>query len=521
MEFISKKQTYILVGLFLVVLLLFNWSIGLWDQDEAAYAGFALRMNATGDYLIPDFPWSFIHRKPPLHFWFNAFWFEVFGPGEWATRFSSTLSIILSIVAIWKIGGKVFGEKIGRTAAVIGCASLYSVFLTKIAVTDADLMFFETLAILSLLWFVKKGNYWGLLLSFVGVSGGGLVKGPPVFVVAIGLLGVLFLFRQYRIRALIAGLPVLLGFLPLYIWGYIAWQSDGGEFVTWLIDWYILSRNKPFAVQTGPPGYFLIFFLLTFFSFSGLILTEFKNVFRALFKKDWNSDYILLLAWILPGWLLYEFIPSKLPTYAIACFGAVCVLIAKGLSGIHKSSDYKGLRIIGVALSLLLNLALVIAPWMLISMKLAIFSSLLGAVGIYLTLQTIGQYNLFKNGIVLLLFSFAVFGVVIPGLEDRRGVTKVVAETINEKKVSEVIITHNIQLPSLLFYLEEANTNYTLAYQPKDWSSNNVHYLFFSQNQKQLDEFLNQSTIPYSIDTITGWQYDRGKIIDLFILEPQ
>lgn len=37
--------------------------MALWEQDEAAYAGFAQTMNRTGDYLIPNFIWSDQHRK--------------------------------------------------------------------------------------------------------------------------------------------------------------------------------------------------------------------------------------------------------------------------------------------------------------------------------------------------------------------------------------------------------------------------------------------------------------------------
>ncbi len=44
----------------------------LWDQDEAAYAGFAHQMLATGDWRLPGFAWSEVHRKPPLHFWLIA-----------------------------------------------------------------------------------------------------------------------------------------------------------------------------------------------------------------------------------------------------------------------------------------------------------------------------------------------------------------------------------------------------------------------------------------------------------------
>ena len=49
-------------------LLLYNDAISLWDEDEAAYAGFAQQMLDSGDWVNPAYQWSSIHRKPPLHF---------------------------------------------------------------------------------------------------------------------------------------------------------------------------------------------------------------------------------------------------------------------------------------------------------------------------------------------------------------------------------------------------------------------------------------------------------------------
>ena len=65
-----------------------NGKISLWDQDEAAYAGFAKRMIETHNYIVPDFTWSEPHRKPPLHFWLIALSYKIFGVNTFALRFS-------------------------------------------------------------------------------------------------------------------------------------------------------------------------------------------------------------------------------------------------------------------------------------------------------------------------------------------------------------------------------------------------------------------------------------------------
>ena len=50
----QKYQWYILLGI-IALLLVNNGSIPFWDQDEAAYAGFAYQMNETGNWQFHSF----------------------------------------------------------------------------------------------------------------------------------------------------------------------------------------------------------------------------------------------------------------------------------------------------------------------------------------------------------------------------------------------------------------------------------------------------------------------------------
>lgn len=521
---LSKTQIIILLSVFTVTLFIFNWSIGLWDQDEAAYAGFAKRMVETGDYLIPEYKWSFIHRKPPLHFWMNAFWFEVFGVNEWSARFSSALSVIGTVLIIWKLGGRVFGEKIGKTAAVISMVSLYAIFLTKIAVTDADLMFFQTLAVLSLLAYykLKKSSY--LIGLLIGVAGAALVKGPPVFVVVFGILGLCFWVRQYRIQSIVAFLVTIIGVLPLFWWGSATWDKDGGEFVNWLIEWYILNRSKPFTVQTGPPGYFLIFFGLTFFAFAHLLIAGLGNLFKKVFKnRAWNSDEFLLLSWIIPGWFLYEFIPSKLPTYAIACFGAVAIIIAKKVQQIKEEGKKEKGFIASLILGVILGLALIVVPWFFLTPMAAVILNLFGLVIIIFSWDAFkerraGGSPLFKPGLTMLLVAFSVFAIAVPDIDDKRSAAKIVAKKIKATNPKNLVVSHKLMLPSLVFYLEQQDIPLTFEYDATQWRSyldNEDHFLFFDVNDKYRKAFEARMK-DYQSDSLIGWQSDRGKVIKYY-----
>ena len=96
-----SRTWLLLVGAFLAFnLLLFNHGVSLWDDDEAAYAGFAQQMRESGDWVNPQFQWAGIHRKPPFHFWTVAISFSLFGVNEFALRLPSVLAVWLTCAGL-------------------------------------------------------------------------------------------------------------------------------------------------------------------------------------------------------------------------------------------------------------------------------------------------------------------------------------------------------------------------------------------------------------------------------------
>src|SRR5579864_6702765 len=84
--FLKPRQAMAFALLVALVLLVGNARTSLWDQDEAAYAGFARTMLKDGDWVVPRFLWSEPHRKPPLLFWCIATSFRLLGESEFALR---------------------------------------------------------------------------------------------------------------------------------------------------------------------------------------------------------------------------------------------------------------------------------------------------------------------------------------------------------------------------------------------------------------------------------------------------
>ena len=329
-----SRTWLLLVGAFLAFnLLLFNHGVSLWDDDEAAYAGFAQQMRESGDWVNPQFQWAGIHRKPPFHFWTVAISFSLFGVNEFALRLPSVLAVWLTCASLWWFGRRLFGEDRAAWAAIILASSLVIPLFGKMALTDATLLMFQTTAVLGLLNYLHQPHLrWNVLL-WASVALGVLTKGPPILILIGGLWAWLLVFHPQR-RNLIGTHPWLflpIALLPLGAWMYLSWLRDEGRLLAFLYDWYVVRRVGGSVLgQTGPPGYHLVVLLISFAAwlpFLGMAIGERARTWR----QPWSPNQIALAGWMVFGWLFFELMSSKSPSYALAAQPAWALAIAPQL----------------------------------------------------------------------------------------------------------------------------------------------------------------------------------------------
>jgi 4-amino-4-deoxy-L-arabinose transferase-like glycosyltransferase len=335
---------FFVISLLAINLFVVSSSICLWDDDEAAYAGFGLRMIETGDWVNPQFVWSEVHRKTPFHFWTIAIAYKIFGVNEFAVRFPSALAVLLTALSILVLSTKIWGENIGKWATIIFSGNFLCVSMGKMSLTDAWLMFFESVAILSMLLYIKKPSLKWNFIFWISISIAVLVKGPPILILSGGIwLGFFILSKQ---RKKIIGLHPwifgLLSLIPFSLWMYFSYQKDGGELLSFLYDWYVLQRigGSVFG-QTGPPGYHFVVALVAFIPWLPFFLYGIWRTFST-FKKDVASTVLFL--WFLFGWIFYELMSSKLPSYAMGAHPAFAISTALVLAE-YISEETKSKRI--------------------------------------------------------------------------------------------------------------------------------------------------------------------------------
>lgn len=332
----------------------------LWDQDEAAYAGFGKTMIETGDFVIPDYYFSHDHRKTPLHFWDIALSMLIFGYNEFAVRFPSFLAVLGTLLLVLYQTKKWLGIDVAFKSTVVLGTSILVTSLAKVSVTDATLLFFSTLSGFALIQTLFEPKLKWSIYFYLGIALALLTKGPPIIIFIGGFAGLLFLFHPNRFNLLKLHpwffLPV--AFLPVVGWGYLTVQQDGGDFLNWMYDWYVKRRVSGAVYgQTGPPGMHLglmfgFFILSTMYFFQG-----FTDGFKS-FVKD-KQQLFVFGAWMIAGWLIYEFSPSKLPAYVIPAHVGLAILIGNRINDFKQKEQRPHLLL--TALHYLLNIALGIA----------------------------------------------------------------------------------------------------------------------------------------------------------------
>lgn len=471
---LKKQQRFFLyLGLFAFILFtvfIHNNSLSIWDQDEGAYALFAKNMIETGNWIIPDALWSNIHRKPPLHFWNIAISFKVFGMNEFALRLPSALfSIFTYLFTLWA-GGKLFGKKTAFVAVIILSTSLLVALVAKVSVVDSTLLFFMTVCAFSILFILQKKSWKWSVFFWISFALGVLTKGPPVIMFTIVLGGVLVLFHPNR-RNLISLHPWLflpLALLPFTYWCYLTYLKDGGVFLNWMYDWYILKRiNGSVLGQTAPPGTHLLIIIICFSTYLIAIPNTLFQTVKHFFVDRKNA--MLLGAWFFAGWFIYELSPSKLPTYVLSAHVPFSLLLAQQLLKTKKPGRF--FTILHFAFQIALASSFFILPsilendfinnWIFYGVGIILLATALFSLIIQKTSNAI--IGILTFGMV---FQVIMITVLLPQVEQFKDLSKKTSAYIIDTYMSErsiVIGNERWSPPSLPFYLSTKFNNISIA----------------------------------------------------------
>ncbi|MFZ5830203.1 MAG: ArnT family glycosyltransferase [Planctomycetota bacterium] len=120
----------------------------LWDLDEPLYASCAREMIEQNDWVVPRYNGGYFFDKPPLMFWTMMLGFQCFGVNELGARFFSAVIGVLTALATYHIGRRLFNREVGLWSGIVCASTIIFTVSARAATVDAALTLVITLAML-------------------------------------------------------------------------------------------------------------------------------------------------------------------------------------------------------------------------------------------------------------------------------------------------------------------------------------------------------------------------------------
>jgi 4-amino-4-deoxy-L-arabinose transferase-like glycosyltransferase len=338
----SRRAAAVLILVSLMAFLPGFFQIPPVDRDEAYFAQATKQMIETGDYVDIRYQDDVRYRKPVGIYWLQAAVVKTASalgvPGAlttiWLYRMPSLIGAIGAVLATYWCALAFVGRRGAVLAALMMVASAILGVEARLAKTDAVLLF-TTVTAMSVLARVYLAPWRGgvrpglglLAVFWTALAVGILVKGPLILMVA-GLAAATLSIIDRSARWLLALRPLsgiawlLLLVLP---WFIAIYARVGSQFLAGSVGQDMLSKVASSQETHGaPPGLYLVLFFATFFPASMLAGLAAPAVWAV--RREPAARF--LMAWLVPSWIVFELVVTKLPHYVLPLYPAIAILIA-------------------------------------------------------------------------------------------------------------------------------------------------------------------------------------------------
>ncbi len=359
--------TLLALGLYLPTL----GSLPPMDRDESRFAQATAQMLESGDFVRIRFQDTARNKKPAGIHWLQAASVAALSTPEArdirAYRVPSALGAWAAVLLTFGIGARLFDRRVALLGAAALATSLMLFVEAHLAKTDAVLLACVLAAQLALarLYIGSReaagaapGAGWAVLF-WVAQGLAFLVKGPIAPMV--GGLTIAALLVVERRAGWLRGLRVGWG-LPLMLLIVLPWFILAGQaFVADAVGKDLLPKLLAGQESHGaPPGYYLLLVTVFLFPASLFVWPALATVWRG-----WRDPGVrFALAWLLPAWVLFELVPTKLPHYVLPLYPALALLVARAvLAGDFSRWITRGGVVLWSVVPLTLGGAALVAPF--------------------------------------------------------------------------------------------------------------------------------------------------------------
>lgn len=328
-------------------------SMPVMDRDEARFAQATRQMLETGDYVFIRFQDEPRNKKPVGIHWLQAASVDVFSDPDsdaiWPYRLPSALGATLAVLLTFFYGARLFDRPTGLIGGAILAASLLLTVEAHLAKTDAMLLacVVAMAGTAGRFYAGARGGSppapWESLVFWIALGAGTLIKGPLMPTLAVLILGT-FVVMDRSVRPVLTLRPALGMIVTAAIvapWAVAVSQGgdgdgSGGSFFVEAFRGDILPKLIGGHESHGaPPGTYLLLVGATFWPGALFLWPAVLRVVR----QRAEPGLAVLFAWIVPVWLLFELIPTKLPHYVMPTYPALALAVASLLLAVREPAQ--------------------------------------------------------------------------------------------------------------------------------------------------------------------------------------
>jgi len=443
------------------------------DRDEARFAQATKQMVESGDYIDIRFQNESRYKKPIGIYWLQA------GVVKAASALGVPRAhVTIGLYRIPSLAGAIgavlltYWSALGfvsrRAAFLAGVMMASSILLSveaRLAKTDAVLLCccVAAMGALGRTYLVANGigrarhPYFLPAIFWTALAAGSLVKGPLILMfAALAVVTLAVTDRSSRWLGLLKPVPGVLWLVLLVLpWLVAIVMRSGTNFFAQSFGDDMLAKVGSGQESHGMlPGFYLVLFWVTFFP--GAILAGLAT--PAIWKARREPGAKFLLAWIVPSWLVFEIVATKLPHYVLPLYPAIAILIAGVVDRGGLSQRLWLVR--GTVWWLLITAAItaaVLATHVIVGQQMGLLAwpFLAGAIIFALRAWWLygvdgGEHALMRGAAVSVLLSMAAFGVTAPGLPELFPSGQV-ARYLRTAGCTPAVVTAGYHEPSLVF----------------------------------------------------------------------
>ncbi len=459
----------ILLGIVIAAALIFYKSgdFALTDPDEARYAETSREMIEQESYVVPLFNYEPRLNKPILFYWCQILSFKLFGINEFAARWPSAFAGLATMVLVFMIGNLFFDKDRALSSLFIFFTSIFFLTFARAGILEILLLFTFTLSIYFFVMaersFLKwKGRRKTLYVSlfFVSLGLSFLVKGPvgvlaPLLIIVIYLI-LVRRFSPFSIKNLALG--VFLFLCVVAPWGLTLIYHVGLPRILTILEEEIIKRYFVGFDHPGTFYYYIPILLAGFFPWSSFIPVAVWRLGKASLK-NWKSEKVLLLIWLISPLIFFSFSESKLPGYILPVLPAASMIVASEWHEQNKKT--RGWFFNSGFIVLMIYCAIFWIYGFSAIDKYPIFRdfyfsvSWLGALLVLVSfiLLVKKKYDLLFSSIVIFFIIFSIISILIfmPLIENMRSSKRLVLDELIHYP-DRILCTYDQVIPSLIFY---------------------------------------------------------------------